>query len=94
MEDNGYRGSKLDETVGADLRVTVGSRVSLCDLATGEEMHYTIVHPREADPLRGKISNGSPVGKAVINRSEGDEIEVKVPAGRLRYRVKGIARQS
>ncbi|MFC1967412.1 GreA/GreB family elongation factor [Chloroflexota bacterium] len=77
---------------GATLKAKIGCKVLLCDLATGEEMHYKIVHTKEVDALHGKISTASPIGKAVINRGEGDEITVTVPAGKLRYQIKSIER--
>ena len=68
----------------------IGSNIVLLDLASGEELHYTIVSPREVDPVKGKISSVSPIGKAIIGRSQGDAIEIKVPAGRLRYKIKQV----
>ena len=51
-----------------------------------------IVSPREADPIKGKISSASPIGKAVVGRTEDDVIEVTTPAGKLLYRIKKIER--
>ncbi len=67
--------------------VSVGTRVVLKDLATGRDTRYTLVSASEANPLGGKISDVSPVGKALLNRVAGDEIEVKSPRGTLQYRV-------
>jgi len=69
------------------LKVGVGDSVTLCDLASSEEMHYTIVSPREVDPIQGKISSASPIGRALIGRGQEEVIEVEVPAGKLRYQV-------
>lgn len=68
-------------------QVTVGSTVRLKDLATGEEFAYMIVGSAEADPDHDRISNESPVGKALLGRHKGDTVNVVVPAGRLRYSV-------
>lgn len=67
--------------------VTVGSTVQLKDLATGETLAYMIVGSAEADPDHDKISNVSPVGKALLGRRKGDTVTVVVPAGKLRYSV-------
>lgn len=70
--------------------VTVGGRVRVTDLRTGAEMLYSIVGPTEANAADGKISSNSPVGKALIHRAAGDEVEVSVPAGNLRLRIEEI----
>lgn len=67
--------------------VTVGSTVQLKDLATGETLAYMIVGSAEADPDHDKISNVSPVGKALLGRRKGDTVTVVVPVGKLRYSV-------
>ncbi|MFC1934000.1 GreA/GreB family elongation factor [Chloroflexota bacterium] len=72
------------------LRVGIGDSIILLDLDSGEELRYTLVSPREVDPTRGKISSVSPIGRAVMAKSEGEIVEVAVPAGKLRYRVKQV----
>ena len=72
------------------LKAGIGTSIVLCDMASGDEMHYTIVHPKEVDPTRGKISTASPIGRAVIGRGEGEVVEVTVPAGKLRYQIKRV----
>jgi len=72
------------------LKVTIGDRIVLGDLASGEELHYMLVDSREVDPTQGKISSVSPLGKTLIGRGEGEIVEVAVPAGKLRYQVKYI----
>lgn len=69
----------------ADGCVSVGSTVRVS--ANGKEKEYTIVGASEADPLAGKISNESPLGKAFIGRCEGDTIEVAVPTGKMIYSI-------
>jgi len=68
----------------------IGDSVVLQDLSSKEELRYTIVSPREVDPTRGKISNVSPVGKAIMGRREGDTVEVIIPAGKIRYKIKQV----
>jgi transcription elongation factor GreA len=72
------------------LKVDIGDSVILSDLASGEELSYRIVSPREVDPTQGKISNASPIGKALIGRGRGEVVEVIVPAGKLRYQIKQL----
>jgi transcription elongation factor GreA len=68
----------------------IGSSILLLDLVSGEELHYTIVSPGEVDPAKGKISNASPIGKAINGRTQGDTIEIKVAVGRLCYKIKQV----
>ncbi|MDQ7820043.1 MAG: transcription elongation factor GreA [Armatimonadota bacterium] len=68
-------------------QVTVGSTVQVKDLGSGEEITYMIVGTAEADPARARISNESPVGRALLGRRAGETVEVTVPAGRIRYRI-------
>ena len=75
-----------DEDITAD-RVMVGSTVTILDMEFSEEETYKIVGSTEADSLRGKISNESPVGKALIGKSVGDVITVQTPAGEFGYKV-------
>ena len=73
-------------------QVGVGTTVRLKDLDYGDEIEYTLVGSPEANPMQGRISNESPVGKALIGRHTGDSVEVEVPAGILRYEVLDIRR--
>ncbi|HLW60093.1 MAG TPA: transcription elongation factor GreA [bacterium] len=76
--------------VRSDL-VTVGSTVQVTDEG-GEELTYTIVGSPEADPLHDRISNESPVGRALLGRRRGEKVTVKAPAGTIRYTIKAIKR--
>ncbi|MEE9324982.1 MAG: transcription elongation factor GreA, partial [Dehalococcoidia bacterium] len=71
-------------------KVGVGKVVALLDLISGERLHYTLVSPREANPMEGRISVESPVGKALLAKRRGEEVEVSAPAGTLRYRIEEI----
>ncbi|MDO8425003.1 MAG: transcription elongation factor GreA [bacterium] len=68
--------------------VEIGSRVQV--KLNGNEREFCIVGANEADPVRGKISNESPLGKALIGRSVGDAVDVETPNGTKMYRVLGI----
>lgn len=72
--------------------VSLGSTVKLYDLDTGEELTYTIVGSAEANPSENKISNESPVGKALLGKKAGSEVEIKVPVGLLKYKIVEISR--
>jgi transcription elongation factor GreA len=78
-----------DERAGTD-EVTLGSTVLLKDLEYGDEVEYTIVGSVEADPGAHKISNESPVGKAILGQRKGSIVEVSVPAGLLKYQILDI----
>jgi transcription elongation factor GreA len=82
----------IDDTKKATVKSGVGDNIIINDLASGEELRYKIVDPREVDPLQGKISIASPLGKALFGRSDGDIVEITVPAGKLRYQIKHIER--
>ena len=71
-------------------KVGVGDSVILRHLASNEELCYTLVGPREADPTKGKISSVSPIGKAILGRGEGEIVEVAAPAGKLCYEIERI----
>jgi transcription elongation factor GreA len=69
--------------------VRLGSDVTVVN-DEGELELYTIVGSAEVDPAHGKISNESPVGRALLGRHVGDEVEVKIPAGTLKLQVSKI----
>ena len=66
--------------------VAYGSRVTVEDDA-GESIAYDIVFPEEVDAAKGQISLSSPVGRALLNKAVGDEIEVQTPSGRRTYQI-------
>jgi transcription elongation factor GreA len=68
-------------------KVGLGSTVTVRDVQSGDEVVYAIVTPEEADPTLGRISPGSPIGKAFLGREEGDEIEAKVPSGTRHFEI-------
>jgi transcription elongation factor GreA len=70
--------------------VAIGSTVLLRDLTHGEELTYTLVGTNEANPRAGRISIASPVGRAMLDRQVGDEIEVAAPIGAIRYQIERI----
>ncbi|MBN1160937.1 MAG: transcription elongation factor GreA [Dehalococcoidales bacterium] len=70
----------------------IGDTLIVCDLISGEECRYMIVDPREVNAASGKISTASPLGKALLGRSDGETVEITAPAGKLRYQIKHIER--
>jgi transcription elongation factor GreA len=74
----------IDETHGTD-HVQIGSTVKVAG-TDGKEV-FTIVGSTEASPQDGKISNESPVGRALLGRRKGDSVEVHVPAGDFSYKI-------
>ncbi len=84
------RARLLEKSDEDDHHVVIGSTVKLKDLDMDQEEQYTIVSTAEADPAAKKISNESPVGKALIGRTIGDQVEIKVPAGTLKYKIEAV----
>jgi transcription elongation factor GreA len=70
--------------------INVGCKVELKDLEYDEVLMYKIVGSTEANSLKGKISNESPVGKALIGATKGEVIEVETQAGTLKYEILAI----
>jgi transcription elongation factor GreA len=67
--------------------VSVGSTVRLRDLGANKTFEYRIVGSAEANPAEQKLSNESPVGKAIIGRKKGETVEVTTPRGSLKYKI-------
>lgn len=72
--------------------VSIGSTVRLRDVEYDEEVEYTIVGSAEADPGSNKISNESPVGRALLGKGAGSTVDVAVPAGTLQFEILNITR--
>ena len=67
--------------------VAYGSRVTVADVDSGDETEYRIVFPEEVDAARGHISLSSPLGRAMMSKAEGDEVEVQTPSGKRTYQI-------
>ena len=70
--------------------VSIGSLVRLRDVDAKETFEYHIVGSAEADPSANKLSNESPVGKAILGRRKGDTVEVAAPRGSLTFKILDI----
>ncbi len=68
-------------------KVAYGSRVTLESYDDGDTQTFEVVFPEEADAGQGMISIGSPVGRALLNKAEGDEIVVETPKGKRSYQI-------
>lgn len=80
----------LEEEEISTEQVSVGSTVLVKDMEYDEEIEYIIVSSAEANPNENKISNESPVGKAIMGYSVGSTVEVTVPAGTVKYEIIAI----
>ncbi|MCL2254246.1 MAG: transcription elongation factor GreA [Lachnospiraceae bacterium] len=68
-------------------KISIGCKVKICDLELKEEVEYKIVGSAEADSLKGRISNESPVGRALIGCKVGETVTVDTQVGTLKYKV-------
>lgn len=89
--ENVLRTAKVidEDDIQTDI-VNVGAKVTLRDIEFGDDVEYAIVGSAEADPINLKISNESPVGKALIGRRAGDIVDIAVPDGIIKYEVLSI----
>ena len=83
----------VEDEVDLD-KINIGCCVKIRDLEFKEDLEYKIVGSTEANSLKGKISNESPVGKALIGKGLNDVVEVETQAGILKYQVLEIQRSN
>jgi transcription elongation factor GreA len=76
----------VEDEVDLD-KINIGCKVKIRDMELKEEVEYKIVGSTEADSLKGRISNESPVGKALIGRKVGETVKVDTQVGVLKYKV-------
>ena len=81
----------VEDEVDLD-KISVGCKVKLLDVEYNEEMEFFIVGSTEANSLQNKISNESPVGRALMGKSAGDVVDVETQAGTIQYKVLEIQR--
>lgn len=81
----------VEDEVDID-KISIGCKVKILDCEYDEELVYKIVGSTEANSLKGKISNESPVGKQLLGKKVGDEVVVETEMGELRYKVLEIQR--
>lgn len=88
--ENTLRNARIIEESGpgaASGEVRLGSSVKLKDLEYGDILEYTLVGSVEADPSKAKISNESPVGRAILGKHKGAVVEVEAPVGKIQYEI-------
>lgn len=90
MLENTLRNAQVIEETGDPDMVQLGSTVVLKDLEYGDTLEYTIVGSVEADPMNHKISNESPVGRAIMGQKKGVTVEVEAPAGSIKYEIVSV----
>ncbi len=88
IEDALSRAALIETKPGSD-RVTIGATIKIKN-ERGEEKKYKIVGSNEADPMKGLISNESPLALAFLGRKKGDRVEVKTPGGVVVYNIEEI----
>ena len=89
--ENKVRYAKIIDEKEIDTKtVQIGNTVTLYDLEFEEEVEYTIVGSTEVDLTQNKISNESPIGKALLGAKKGAIVEVEAPAGIIKYEIKSI----
>ncbi len=82
----------IEDVEGDGETVVIGVKVKALDMEFNEECEYRVVGSTEADPLNGKISDESPLGKALLGKKQGDEVIVDAPAGELRFKILEIGK--
>lgn len=92
LEEKLSRARILDDENLSEDEVLIGATVKLKDLDSGEELQYTLVSEVEADFSQNKISITSPVGKGLLGHKENEIVEIKIPAGILKYKILKISR--
>ena len=75
-------------------RVSIGCKVKILDCEYDEELEYKIVGSTEANSLKGKISNESPVGRALIGKTVGESVTIETQVGELTYKILEISKSN
>ena len=80
-----------NENISSD-KAYIGAKVKLQDLDSKKNLEYVLVTEDEADFSKGRISISSPVGKSLLGKKNGEIVNIKIPAGTLRYKITDISR--
>ncbi|BCX02618.1 MAG: transcription elongation factor GreA [Candidatus Roseilinea sp.] len=81
----------LIENKGPSNEVRLGSKVTITEVGSGSKEHYIIVGSAEADPASGRISNESPLGRALLGHKVNDIVSVQAPEGEIKFKVTHIS---
>ena len=82
----------IEDVKGKAKTVVIGVKVKVLDCEYGDESEYRVVGSTEADPREGKISDESPVGKALLGKKIGDEVVVEAPGGEFKLKIVEISK--
>ena len=82
----------ITDIKGAPKTVKVGAKVKVLDLELDREFEYQIVGSTEADPRKNRISDESPVGKALMGKKSGQEAVVEAPSGEIKFKILSISK--
>ena len=82
----------IEDVKGKAKTVVIGVKVKVLDCEFGDESEYRVVGSTEADPREGKISDESPVGKALLGKKIGDEVIVEAPGGEFKLKIVEISK--
>ena len=82
----------IDENRVDDSKAYILSKVEVKNLKNGSTNTFTLVSEQEADLSAGRISITSPIGKGLLGKSEGDVVEINIPAGKVKFEILGISR--
>ena len=80
----------IDNSKCAADEVAIGRKITFIELPDGEVEEYTIVGSAEADPFSGRISNDSPIAKALMGKKVGDQVVISTPGGDMTIEIKSI----
>ncbi len=94
LESSLKKASVIDEKVNNDHKIKLGDMVAIRDMHSSELITYILVDAREANPVKGKISVVSPIGRAIVGKTKGELVKVNAPAGILPYKIEEISRPS
>ena len=92
LSDKLLRSEIIDENKMPKDKAYLGARVKLKDKKSDQEIEYTLVSTDEADFEQNKISTQSPIGRALLGKGVGDQVEAKVPVGTFHYQILAISR--
>lgn len=70
--------------------VQIGDTVTICEIGMDEDEVYTIVGAAEANPTDGRISNESPIGRALLGKKKGSKVKVETPGGKIEFKIRKI----
>ena len=82
----------IEDVKGKAKTVVIGVKVKVLDCEYGDESEYRVVGFTEADPRAGKISDESPIGKALLGKKIGDEVIVEAPGGEFKFKIIDISK--